>query len=87
MPSSKNYSQGEDVIINETLHTRGEFYDAMARQVYPPDRPAPPNLDALTDLLREYHVTFVLCRHWELGDEDTAKISQVFTDLDIPLEC
>lgn len=73
------------ILLTHEVATLDHVYQALARTVWPADRPAPVNLDGLADLLRETGIRKVIACHWALDDDDTRRVGRVFRDLGVEL--
>lgn len=76
------------ILINHPLGCRQDFFDALTAISYRDcvtARPAPTNLDAMADLLREARAGTIIASDWRLDDADTSRISDVLGDLGITL--
>lgn len=68
------------VLITEPVTTRAEFFEALGQIRQAADHPAPKNLDAMVDFLREHDVHYIFCSDWQLGEEDTRIITRILSD-------
>ncbi|AWB81480.1 hypothetical protein C3B44_03180 [Corynebacterium yudongzhengii] len=79
---------GSPVLLTHPLTSREEFFSELASALRQPKqvkRPAPKNLDAMADLLKEAKVKKVICSAWQLNEADDRAIRAVFKDLGIVL--
>ncbi|QGU07912.1 hypothetical protein COCCU_09965 [Corynebacterium occultum] len=74
------------ILITRALHSRADLYAALAANTYRDKRPAPANLDAMADLLREFQVSKIICAHWQLREDDEQAVLEVLADLEIELQ-
>lgn len=74
------------VLITQPLCSRAELFRALAANTYASDRPAPKNLDAMADLLREFRVQKIICANWQLPSGETSDLLRVFKDLGVSLQ-
>ncbi|MEJ4099307.1 hypothetical protein V5S96_02875 [Corynebacterium mastitidis] len=74
------------LLITSRLASRQDLYRALACCLLPRHRPAPTNLDAMADLLREARIRTVICAQWELPTEDGCVVRAVLGDLGITLQ-
>lgn len=74
------------ILITHPLRSRDDLYVALAANTYRGNRPAPHNLDAMADLLREFRVCKIICANWQLPEADGRAVLSVFSDLQIALQ-
>lgn len=74
------------ILITHPIRSRDDLYVALAATTYRGNRPAPQNLDAMADLLREFRVCKIICANWQLPDTEGQAVLSVFTDLQIELQ-
>lgn len=71
------------VLITEPVSTKQEFFEALGAIRQAAGAPAPRNLDAMVDFLREHDVHYIFCADWQLGEEDTQVIAQILSNEEI----
>lgn len=74
------------VLITRPLCNRADLFQALAANTYAGARPAPKNLDAMADLLREFRVEKIICADWQLSGGETSDLLRVFEDLGVSLQ-
>ncbi|WJY90227.1 hypothetical protein [Corynebacterium confusum] len=79
MPNTKR------VLITDRLRSEADFYRALGNLRQAGERPAPRNLDALADFLRELGLDSIVCADWCLPEADSRRLRRVLDDLDVRL--
>ncbi|KQB86853.1 hypothetical protein [Corynebacterium lowii] len=74
------------LLLTGPLTSRQDLYAALACCLCSDNRPAPKNLDAMADLLREAQVRTIICAQWELPPPDDRAVRAVFHDLGIAFQ-
>lgn len=71
------------LLITETLHSREDFYSALATAPLGSPAPTPKNLDGLADFVREKHLECIICADWKLTEADSAALLHVLDDVGV----
>ncbi len=74
----------QPILLTSPLHRREDFFTALS-EIEPGKYQQPTNLDGMADFLREVRASRIIVSDWRIDDEDTARITQVLTDLGIGL--
>lgn len=73
------------ILITEPIKMKSDFFAALGGIRQAADTPAPKNLDAMADFLREHQIDRIVCVDWQMNDRDSHSVKQVLEDLGVTL--